>query len=423
MDHKVAILNLLLDRYERSGHCLPGKTSNRRIALSMGAPDYPAYRDNDPEAQQKINAAIQWLADGKLVSFAWRRDYEDWLVDRVYLNLDRLADAYAAAGRVPLSDTAQRLSRIIRSFQGALSTPWKRQFLNDEYARLQSKLRPSNLLPKTERELEGILQVLAYTEGRTELMRVISANCFQDSKYLEQHLLGKLASIARAYEPELVRYEPTEGEGLPQSAVLEQIGILTYPEIFEFQGSAKLLLEDECIDIRPFQKGFCLQSENLGACRGLSLDGIRTVLFVENRTNYRFMVLHGAAPDRLCVYHGGFYSPARRRLFQMIAAALPATAQAMFWGDIDLGGFLMYTRLKRDLFPGLLPFRMDVSDYLAYRKLGMTHSESYFRTLAQKAGEGSIDPVFQPVINAILANGRTVEQEIMLSTPVPAGTR
>ena len=63
------ILNLLLDRYERSGHCLPGKQSNRRVALSLTRGEYPPYRENDPYTQE-INRAIERLAAEQLVAFS-----------------------------------------------------------------------------------------------------------------------------------------------------------------------------------------------------------------------------------------------------------------------------------------------------------------------------------------------------------------
>ena len=89
MKHDDAILDLLLDRYERSGHCLPGKQSDKRVMLTMSAKAYPPYKDNSPETQH-INAAVMELEAAGLVSHSWRKGYEGWLLDKVYLNLDRL---------------------------------------------------------------------------------------------------------------------------------------------------------------------------------------------------------------------------------------------------------------------------------------------------------------------------------------------
>lgn len=413
MKHDDAILDLLLDRYERSGHCLPGKQSDKRVMLTMSAKAYPPYKDNSPETQH-INAAVMELEAAGLVSHSWRKGYEGWLLDKVYLNLDRLSDAYARIHRTPLAETAQTLQQLILDAQSRITTAWKLALLRDEYQRLSKKLRPSQLLPQEPAIAEAILRVLAYTEQGPELIRIISANCFHDSKYLEQHLDSKLVSIARAYEPELMKHRAMEEDVLSKNEVLKQIGILTYPEIFEIHGNAQLVLSDTILPVGAFQHGFCLQSENAVLLQQIRLDGIHRILFVENRTNYRHMVMNGGLRDTLIVYHGGFYSQSKRRFFQLLADALPDGAAVQFWGDIDLGGFSMFTRLKRDLFPTLEPYKMGLDDFEAYRNHGLVRSSTYLESVKRQMIEGTFDPIFHPVANAIIQCGHTVEQEIML---------
>ena len=413
MGHDEEILNLLLDRYERSGHCLSGKQSNKRIALTMRPKEYAVYKDNDPKVQE-INSIVLAMANEGLISFAWRKGYENWLLEKVYLELGRLSDAYARVKRVPLVVTAQTLRQLIQLAQEQITTPWKCRFLGDEYTRLCEKLRPSPLFPQDSELAEAVLKVLAYTEQGPELMRVISTNCFRNSKYLEKNLVSKLVSIAKAYEPELMKYRAMEEDVLSQNEVLKQIGILTYPEIYEMHGCIRLVLAEAVVDTGAFGGGFCLQSENVDSLLKLQFGGTKTVLFVENRTNYRRLVLNGGMKDTLIVFHGGFYSQTKRKFFRMIADSLSSSMKVKFWGDIDLGGFLMFTRLKRDLFPELVPYRMDQGEYETYKAFGIERSATYLELLRQRMSDGSYDLIFNPVAEAILAYGRTVEQEIML---------
>lgn len=245
-------------------------------------------------------------------------------------------------------------------------------------------------------------------------MRVISVNCFHDSKYLERNLLSSLSSIVRAYDPELTNYRTADEELLPQSAVLAQLGILTYPEIFEFCGGVQLIFAQSEQDTQPFRRGFCLQSENLDNLTKIVLDRIDSLLFVENRTNYRHILLQGIQSHQLVILHGGFYSPAKRRFFQMLFSDLPASAEVSFWGDMDLGGFLMFTRLKQSVFPGLVPHRMGLKDYRMYQHCGLKRGPAYLVSMQKHLENGAFDPVFNPVAHAILADGVTIEQEIML---------
>lgn len=409
------ILNLLLDRYERSGHCLPGKQSNRRVALSLTRGEYPPYRENDPYTQE-INRAIERLAAEQLVNFSWRKGYEGWLMDKVYLELDDLskAKAYARTGRMPVTDTAERLCQLLRQAKDQIRTSWKLHFLDEELSRTGKNLRPSRLLSGNAEQITAILRVLQYTEKGPELMRVISTNCFHDSKYLERNLLSSLSSIVKAYDPELINYRTADNELLPQSAVLAQLGILTYPEIFEFCGGVRLIFAQSELDTLPFQKGFCLQSDNLDSLARIILDSIDSLLFVENRTNYRHILLQGIQSHQLVILHGGFYSPAKRRFFQMLFSDLPASAEVSFWGDMDLGGFLMFTRLKQSVFPGLVPYKMELKDYRMYQHWGLKRGSAYLASMQKQMENGAFDPVFLPIARAILEDGVTIEQEIML---------
>lgn len=405
------ILNELLDRYERSGHYMPGKQSNQRISLIMST--FPSYRENDPICQS-VNKIVLALAEEGLVTYTWRKTYENWLLDRVYLNLDRVADVYARLGRMPLAEHAAQLQEIIDRWLTVVKTEWKKQFLLKERKQLGEKLRPTRLLPADPAEAENLLKVLAYTENGPELMRVISVNCFQDSKYLERNLVGKLTSIARAYEPELVHYRQSEDELLPQSVVLEQIGIITYPEIFEFCGQAKLLFSEGNVETGLFQKGFCLQSETVPYLKEIDLTGIQRMLFVENRTNYRALVRSEQDPESLIVYHGGFFSPRKKHFFELLASSVCPEACVLFWGDIDLGGFLMFSRLKREVFPQLRPYRMGAEECAVYADSGVRRSNVYLDTLLAYKQSGELDPAFIPAAEMILSTGATIEQEIML---------
>ena len=413
MSRQVEILNLLLDRYERSGHYLPGRKSNRRIMLDLLHGSYMEYRENNPDILE-INRDVAALEAEGLVTAHWRKGYEDWLYRSIVLNLEEIDRVYAKAGREPLAKTADILYNIIHSAKTKIQTSWKLQFLEDEATRLQNNMRTSRRLPEAPGQVESILKVLQYTEKGPELMRVISANCFRDSKYLEQNLISHLVSIAKAYEPELIAYQASDDEQLTQNVVLDQLGILTYPEIFEFCGRVILNFREADVSTEVFQYGFCLQSENLSGLVRVDISKIKTIYFVENRTNYRHLILRGVPGDTLVVFHGGFYSPMRQKLFRLISESVDPSISVYFWGDIDLGGFLMYARLKKNIFPGLIPWRMGLEDYEEFKSLGLKRSETYIDSLREKKDNQQLDPCFLQVTDAIIQSGSTVEQEVML---------
>lgn len=407
------LLNRLLNKYERSGHCLPGKSSNRRVGISLNEAEFPYYQRNRRERVEEVNAIIGRMQTAGLVTFRYRKGYEGWLIDKIYLNLERIPDAYRAVGRLPASLQARKLLEVLTDAYMKTGRPWVRRLIEDEQKRLREKFRASRLLPDKPGLAKDLFSVLQAAEKEPQLMRVLSVQCFQDSKHLERELLGFLLSIARHYEPDTVTYSHQSEERLTDNEVLAQIGILRYPEIFELCGDIILTLEGTSIPTAPFARGFCLQSETLAEVQGIRLDGIHRVYFVENRTNYRALVLRGIPPDVLLIYHGGFYSPAHGRLFQQIARAARDDTLFYFWGDLDLGGFQMFERLRKNIIPGLHSYRMNSSELYRYLHTGKSRSADYLHRLEQFQPRIE-DPAIRDGIAAILKTGITVEQESML---------
>ena len=139
---------------------------------------------------------------------------------------------------------------------------------------------------------------------------------------------------------------------------------------------------------------------------------IHKVVFIENKTNYDEFLLSELDADTFAIYHGGFLSPQKRKLFTKIAQAVPEGAQVFFWADIDLGGFRMFTQLQA-LIPGLLPLRMSGEDVAAYRENGLPRSQKYLERLVQALENGEF-PLLDGAIRRILEHGVTIEQEIFL---------
>ena len=130
----------------------------------------------------------------------------------------------------------------------------------------------------------------------------------------------------------------------------------------------------------PF--GIALPSTAVDSLQSIDLNDICKVVFIKNKTNYDEFLLSELDSDTFAVYHGGFLSPQKRKLFTKIAQEVPDGAQVFFWADIDWGGFQMFTQL-RALFPGMLPFRMSGEDVTVYRESGFPRSRKYLERLAQ----------------------------------------
>ena len=130
---------------------------------------------------------------------------------------------------------------------------------------------------------------------------------------------------------------------------------------------------------------------------------------MENRTNYRQMILNGIEKETIVVHHGGFYSPLKGLFFKLLYENSKGNIDFFFWGDIDLGGFTMFDRLKRNIIPILKPCKMDKETFEKAKTHGMQRTDSYLYKIEQYKND-----MFNEVIECILSEKITIEQECLL---------
>ena len=115
----------------------------------------------------------------------------------------------------------------------------------------------------------------------------------------------------------------------------------------------------------------------------------------------------------LVIYHGGFLSPQKRRLFALIANGAAATTNMQYWADIDMGGFRMFQQLQ-EIIPTLAPMRMSGEFVDQYHEHGLIRSKEYLSTLKTDMENGKYW-LFKDAIEKILSYGVTIEQEAFLN--------
>ena len=112
-----------------------------------------------------------------------------------------------------------------------------------------------------------------------------------------------------------------------------------------------------------FQSGFCLYSDEIDSANIMIPNTVTKVLTIENRANF---FAHQQADDELVIYHGGHYSPSKKKLFEKIAAAISSNCVWYHWSVIDLGGFTMLLRLRTEILPTVQPYRVNIPELKAY---------------------------------------------------------
>lgn len=406
------ILSCLLDKYEKSKHLSEPGTSNCRVMLWVDKKELPEYRYQEAQVRYAFNRASEELERGKFISAEWVKGRP--VLSALVLNLEALDRCYQTAGRTYPRAWAEQVAGEVQAELAHVETHWIAVWRDEVCMKARSTYAVPQFCKKDAELLPDLLTALKQYDvlrGEPVTMRAFSGRWYHDSKWFDRNIREVFLDIARKYCPELV--ETCEQDDMGVQDQLAYLGIYARPELYELSGKCVLATETGSVRVDvvwPF--GIALPSTAVDSIQSIDLNDIRKVVFIENKTNYDEFLLSKLDSDTFAVYHGGFLSPQKRKLFTKIAQAVPDGAQVFFWADIDLGEFQMFTQLWA-LFPGVLPFRMSGEDVAAYRESGLPRSRKYLERLAQALEKGEF-PLFDGAIRRILEHGVTIEQEIFL---------
>lgn len=411
MEYKKLVLDRLLDRYEKSKF-FNNENSRRRIMLKMTRGDMPEYDIEKPLVRETFNSVIKDLADNGLVGFEWARYEEGNIIEKVWLNVSRVEDCYAEIGRKAKRAVLDSLLERITDLKGKTEDSWILSFLADAEKAIKEKSSTAGLLPVDEEQAMAVLKALDYLrtlDGGQCLERVFSLRCFNDSKYFEKKVKKRLAGIIRRYY--LNHDLPEE---ISDDDILAQVGILQSPEQVDFKGGIVCKLGGKEIDFSPFIYGVSLNADTVRNLTITGMGSVRKILFIENKANYIHMLNENSDETLMIVFHSGFYSPVKGVFFKKLyEAAHPYGIEFFHWGDIDLGGFMIFRRLKSSIIPSLKPYLMDREAFERRIKYGKKFDSKYAEKLKMLL-ENENYSEFKEVIRLMLEKNMKLEQEAFL---------
>ena len=407
------ILSRLLDKYESSKHLLQPGVSSRRVMLRIDRKELPEYKYDEGSAIRDAynNAAVSLEKDG-LVSVEWARPGR---MSVIALNLPSLDEAYRRCGRQHPRDKADA---VIALLERALPEPscdwigsWKQEVC--ETARQLYKIPAycKDSLSFLEK-LVTALDVYDRLNGTPISMRAFSIECFNDSKIFERECRDEFLRIAEKFDVEF--NETCRQRDLSQREKLAFLGIYARPELFELSGSCIIKTLDGVIDLAAAGRfGIGLPSTMTDSIVSFDLTGISRITLIENKTNYDEYLLSEKSADELVLYHGGFLSPQKKKLYEKLSLAVHIDVEVSFWADIDLGGFRMFEKLQA-IFSNLVPMRMGAEEVEKFHFTGKERNEDYLAQLNVYLKENKF-PLFSKTIEQVLNYGVTIEQEVFLT--------
>ena len=116
----------------------------------------------------------------------------------------------------------------------------------------------------------------------------------------------------------------------------------------------------------------------------------------------------------LVLYHGGCFSPVKGRWMKKIREAADRSGREIVfhhWSDIDAGGFRIFLRLRREIFPGIMPVHMDVETLQQNTDRCIPIEDERYIGLLRMIRENPEYGVFSEVLDYMLEQRVRLEQE------------
>ena len=410
------ILSHLLDKYERSKHLFQSNEAGRGVMLKVGPgkKDFPEYDYENASVRDSWNTAAIHLEQEGLIQNEWVKNRP--VLSCIRLNLNWVMDCYQLIGRTHPKELAMQVASMVNERLENASTCWIVAWRNQVCSDAQSEYSVPAYCKDGLSPLEDLLKAMAYydaMQGESTTMRAFSSKCYHDTKYFERNVRDLFLRIAQKYDVGLSQLSTQESLGTRDQ--LAYLGIYARPELYELAGDIVVHTEHGSITFQaatPY--GLALPSTAINHITTIDLTQIQRIVFIENKTNYDEYLLSELTQGTLAVYHGGFLSPQKKKLFQKLGEAVQTNCDVFFWADIDLGGFQMFAQLQQ-LIPSLKPLRMSGSDVDKYHATGLIRSASYLDDLKAALAHQEY-PLFTEAIQEILKYRVTIEQEAFLSS-------
>lgn len=416
MTEQAVILSRLLDKFENSKHLTEPGASSRRVMLRVGKRELPEYQYEDAAVRDAYNEAARLLQSRQMVQLEWVKGRP--VLDMVVLNLGQVMLCYEALGRRHPREWAEHIASTICEALETVSVPWITAWKADVCAEA-ARLKLPAFCKDDDRPLRDLLRAFQEYDACSDsmTMRAFSIKCFSDTKYFERAVQDRFLRIARKYDHALAL--ACEEDELGEKEQLAFLGIFARPEHYELAGNCLICTRQGTLDLNAAGCcGLALPSTLVNAMTELRMPSISCVTFIENKTNYDAYITSEKQMDELVIYHGGFLSPRKRRLFALIAKAA-GNANIRFWADIDMGGFRMFQQLQSCI-PNVVPMRMSGKFVERFHECGLARSAEYLAALKSDTESGKY-ALFGDAVEKILRYGVTIEQEVFLNEGVNSG--
>ena len=405
--HAKFILDKLIESYENSAYSNPFIEDSGRVVRYHMNKYKKVYNVQDYEIREEVKEQLEELERLGYIHITFNSDHKD-IITHVDLNLEKAETIYRDVyGKDPKTLVVFQIKELLENVEKQLSIPWIKECINDEITYLKKNGKVHAYMGKEKETVENLCKVFLYLDERNlSYIRNMSVQLFHDSKYFENNLKNNFLSIVRKYEPTYLQAKEEEYK-MDDNEIFRSLGFLMYPEVFAWKGNISIYLHNgDVLDSSSYQKGFLLQADMLDDIQRLEVEKGNKIILVENKTTY-YQYLNHCNENEIVIFAGGHFSPERKRFYQLFELN---DNLIYLWSDIDLGGFIMYYRLRNEVFSKIEPMNMNIKMYNTYLHCARIVSKDYLDKIKQLIEKEDM-PEFQEILERIAECGKVLEQE------------
>ena len=294
MKYQTWIIEKLIEKYE-SRKTLTGNV--RKVAFRMQDESDLSQELEHAEEKEKFFAALDLLKQKGLVDYSWVRFEKDNIVERVWLVLDeeKVRECYRILARIPKGDIIRVLRESLINSINQMKTVENeiQSFFEKQLEQMEQSSSISRFFTDKIELNDELIKCLVYlSQNNQEVQeRVLSSLLYNDSKYFEHTVKGKVLSVLKAINK-------GKGEELSDEELLREKGVVKWPEILEFTGRLTVLFKQgELIDFSVLTYGAYINSLMVEMVDKVCLYRIKKVTFIENKGKLR-LVYHSRKKRR-----------------------------------------------------------------------------------------------------------------------------
>lgn len=391
------LLNKLIKNYYNSKLSKGGSTRNLKIKLTTNDAELSSYTGRDSFKYIEDNDAELACLEKKGYIIV-HRDYNNQLqsVELVISAKDEIIKA------IGFEDRDAKLDSILQILQTATDSKIVQTFVDSEVAYIKDKFCWHKSFFNDEKELSAILRVLNAMSRQTEeiMERDFSVQILNDSKAFGI-LKSKIIKILKKFDELLVLTEDETDE-----EILLNYNIVKNSTYALVKGELNFKLNNQLIELKKLGFEYSLSDAMIKQIELLP-SNISKLITVENLTTF-YKINEETA---VVVFLSGFHNHTKQMFLKKIYKYFNKL-ECYHFGDIDVGGFLIYNNLVGSTGIPFEPYKMGVAELVAHRDNLKTLTENDRARLADMLTKKEYE-IFHTAISYMLENNVKLEQEIL----------